>query len=174
MISAASPTVPIPGFLAKAAFFVIALALLCSAAASAAENAFFPIMIKDRVLLIQAASEYASLSATLREVLAPEQPSVATPERLQYDVIAVPGEGPVTLTFDFDARGKLTGVGIESMLKQQNPVAVALVAWLEQNAAPGVGKGKTATWKHAGFVFRFKDVKDAGEDSYYGVAVSRK
>lgn len=174
MNSMGSPAVFARKGLPATVLLVVSLAVLFALTANAAENDFFPVMVKGQAITVRATTDYKSLVATLRTIFSPEEPSVSTPQRIQYDFIAIPGEGPVALFFDFDKRGKLTGVGIESMLAQQNPVARELAAWLRQTAGPGMTKGKTTTWKHAGFVFRLREVKNAGEDSSYGVSVTRQ
>jgi hypothetical protein len=142
--------------------------------AHAAQSGTFPLTIKGKTLTVSGASGRDTLTASLKGILKKEEPSVSTPERLQYDFIAVEGEGPVMLMFDFDKSGKWIEIRIESNLKQQNLVARTLMAWLRQNAGQGKKSGKTTTWKHEGFVYSFKEVKNAGEDSIYGITVSRK
>lgn len=150
------------------------LLLFFALSAHAAHSGEFPLSIKGKTLTVSGASGRNALAASLKGIFKMEEPSVSTPERLQYDFTAVEGEGPVTLMFDFDKGGKWIEIRIESNLKQQNLVARTLMTWLRQNAGQGRKIGKTTMWKHEGLVYRFKEVKNAGEDSSYGITVSRK
>ncbi|KAF0234428.1 MAG: hypothetical protein FD177_809 [Desulfovibrionaceae bacterium] len=150
------------------------LALLCSCCAQAAEPESFPVTLRGKTLTISTESDRATLAAQLSGALAGEEPSVLTVERIQYDFIAVQGEGPVTVLVDFDNKGRWIEIVIESSLKQQNPVAQELVGWLAVNAGQGRKSGKVTSWKQGGLAFRFREVNNAGEDSVYGVTVSRK
>lgn len=130
--------------------------------------------LNGKELAVTASSEYTTLCAALQAIFAPEAPSLATKERVQYDVVAVQEQAPVTLWFDFDKKGRAVGFGLVAMDKAQNPWAVELKAWLENNAGPGVKKGKDLVWKAAGFSWSFREKKNAGEDSYYGIEAARK
>lgn len=148
------------------------LALLCSCCAQAAEPGSFPVTMRGKTLTISSESDRATLAGLLSEALTGEEPSVLTAERIQYDFIAVQGEGPVTLLVDFDSKGRWSEIVIESSLKQQNPVAQELVGWLAANAGQGRKSGKARSWKHGGLAFRFREVKNAGEDSVYGITIA--
>jgi len=150
------------------------LTMLCACCAQAAEPESFPVALRGKTLTVSAESDWATLASQLSGALVGEEPSVLTVERIQYDFIAVQGEGPVTLLVDFDSKGRWIEIVIESSLKRQNPAAQELVSWLAANAGQGRKSGKVTSWKHGGFAFRFREVKNAGEDSVYGITVSRK
>jgi len=151
---------------------LVVLTLLCSCCAQAAEPDSFPVILRGKTLTISSESDRATLAGQLSGALAGEEPSVLTAERIQYDFIAVQGEGPVTLLVDFDNKGRWSEIVIESTLKQQNPVAQELVGWLAANAGQGRKSGKATSWKHVGLAFRFREVKNAGEDSAYGITIA--
>jgi hypothetical protein len=141
-------------------------------AAQAADPATFPVVLRGKTLVIGTAADRTSLATQLKDALAGEEPSVQSAERIQYDFIAAQGEGPVMLLVDFDAKGRWSAIIIESMLKQQNPVARELLAWLADNAGPRRKVGKDTVWRHAGMTFRFREVRNAGEDSTYGITIT--
>lgn len=154
---------------------LVVLTLLCSCCcAQAAEPDSFPVSLRGKILTISSEADRATLAVQLAGALAGEEPSVLTAERIQYDFMAVQGEGPVTVLVDFDSKGRWSQIVIESSLKQQNPVARELVSWLAANAGQGRKSGTVTSWRHDGLAFRFREVKNAGEDSVYGITVSRK
>ena len=134
----------------------------------------FPLSVGGQSLTLSRDSRRADIAAALRRVLPQEQPSALSPERIQYDVIAVPGQGPVSLAFDFDAQGRFTGAIIDAMLKEQNPVAAQLVAWLTAKAGKGVRSKGDRIWTQGGFRFRLTEVKMAGEESAYRMRIDRQ
>jgi hypothetical protein len=139
-----------------------------------AEVESFPIEIKGKTVNIQVGATRTEIAGTLKKIFAGEEPSVASAERLQYDYIAKEGEGPLALMFDFNKAGVLVGLGIDANMKQQNPVAVKLLDWLKQNGGASKKQGKFTRWEKSGYVFKFKEVKAAGDDSYYGFEISKK
>lgn len=134
----------------------------------------FPVVVNGKTLDIGAASNRTSLEAALKSALPSEAPSLAVPERLQYDFQAVPDQGPVTLAFDFGPGGRFEGLTIDGYAKESNPVAAGLAAWLGAKAGKDVKKGQDTLWTYAGFEFLLTETKDAGEDSMYAMAVIRK
>jgi hypothetical protein len=148
--------------------------LLFAVPASAAQSQTFPVSLRGKTLELGTGSDRAGLAAVLHKLFSPAPPSVATPERIQYDFVAVAGQAPVTLACDFDAKGRLTGVILDAFAKEQNPVAVTLADWLRQHVGPGNKAKKTTTWSYAGFVFRLTVVLNAGEDSMYRLDIVRK
>lgn len=142
--------------------------------AHAAEPGSFPVTLKGKTLTITTATGRETLAARIKEALPGEEPSILSPERIQYDFIAVKGEGPVMFLADFDKRGGWTQIVIESNMKQQNPVARELLDWLAANAGKGRKIGKETVWSKDGLTFRFQEVKNAGEDSVYGITITRK
>lgn len=153
-------------------FLAAILAVSGLHAAQASDPASFPVVLRGKILVIGTAADRASLATQLKDALVGEEPSVLTAERIQYDFIAVQGEGPVMLLVDFDAKGRWSAIVIESTLKRQNPVAQELLAWLAQNAGPGRKVGKDTVWSDGGMKFRFREVRNAGEDSTYGITIT--
>jgi len=153
----------------------ILILLVCfSSLAFAAANSSFTLAVKGKELTINSTSDRTAIKASLENIFAPEEPSVSTPERIQYDFIAVEGQAPAALVFDFDKHGKWIGTTIDANMKVQNPVAQQVVSWLHKKGIKGKKSGKTTTWKHEGLVYRLREVKDAGEDSMYSLAISKK
>ncbi|MBS1197697.1 MAG: hypothetical protein H6R18_1482 [Proteobacteria bacterium] len=153
--------------------FACLVALFLSSSALAEVDSF-PIEVKGNTLNIRAGATRAEITGMLKKAFGAEEPSVASAERLQYDYVAKPGEGPLALMFDFNKAGVLVGLSIDANMKQQNPVAVKLLDWLKQNAGAGKKQGKSTRWEKSGFVFKLKEVKDAGDDSSYGFEISKK
>lgn len=147
------------------------LLLLVIATSAVAGESGFPLSIGGQRLTLDRDSRRGDIAAALRRVLPQEQPSVLSPQRIQYDVIAVPGQGPVSLAFDFDAQGRFTGAIIDAMLKEQNPLAAQLAVWLTAEAGKGVRSKGDRVWIHGGFQFRLTEVKMAGEDSTYRMSI---
>lgn len=134
----------------------------------------FPLVIKGKTLELTTKATRVELTKALSGILPGESASLDTPSRLQYDFIAVEGQGPLCLLFDFDTKGRLTAVGIDANMQVQNPVARELVAWLGQHAGPGRKIRHGRIWRLDGFSFRFTEVRDAGDESNYGVEVLRR
>ena len=149
------------------------LLLLTLATAAVAGGSGFPLSVGGQSLTLDRESRRGDIAAALARALPQEQPSVLSPQRIQYDVIAAPGQGPVSLAFDFDAQGRFTGAVLDAMLKEQNPVAAQLAAWLTAEAGKGVRSKGDRVWNHAGFRFRLTEVKNAGEDSVYRMSIDR-
>jgi hypothetical protein len=153
-------------------FFLILL--LCSAPAHSTETKTFPLVILGKTVSLGTKSNYQTVSASLKAILSPNDESLTSPESIQYDFIAVEGEGPLTLSLDFDADGLLESAIIESDVKEQNPVVQELVAWLKKHAGEGK-KGEDETlWMYAGFLFHLREVVGAGEDSVYGMTIEKE
>lgn len=154
---------------------ILAALLIALAAwsAQAADSATFPLTLKGTTLVIGPALDRQALIAQIRDALASEDPSILTAERLQYDYAAVEGEGPVSVLVDFDRKGRWKVISVDSYLKQQNPVAQELAAWLAQYVGRGRKAGKDTIWSHGGMQFRLHEVRDAGEDSIFGITITR-
>ncbi|WP_243359744.1 hypothetical protein [Fundidesulfovibrio terrae] len=142
-------------------------------APQAAEPATFPLTLKGTTLDIGPTLDRKALVAQIRSALAGEAPSILTAERLQYDYIAAEGEGPVSVLVDFDRKGRWEVIRVDSYLKQQNPVAQELAAWLTQHVGRGRKAGKDTIWRQGGMQFRLHEARDAGEDSTYGITIIR-
>jgi len=162
---------PLPGRLGL--ILVVLLIALTIRGVLAAEVATFPLTLKGTTLAIGPAADRTTLVAQLQGALADERPSVFTDERLQYDYIAVPGEGPVAVLVDFDRTGGWKVIRVEADLQQQNPVAQEVAAWLAQHVGRGRKVGKETVWRYGGMRFCLHEVRDAGEDSVYGITITR-
>ena len=152
---------------------LILLVCFCTLA-HAAQKEPVPLIVKGKTLLINTASDRSSITASLKEIFKKDTPSVSIPERIQYDFIAVKDQGPVMLMFDFNKSGKWDSITIESNMKEQNPVAQQLIHWLVPKAGKGKKAGKATIWKYDGLVYRLREIKDAGEESVYGMTISKK
>ena len=152
---------------------VFLLFLVIATAAVGGESGF-PLSVGGQSLTLSQDSRRNDVAEALRRIWPQEQPSVLSPQRIQYDVIAVPDQGPVSLAFDFDAQGRFTGAVIDAMRKEQNPVAAQLAAWLTAEAGKGVRSKGDRVWTHGGFRFRLTEVKMAGEDSAYRMRIDRQ
>lgn len=150
------------------------LLLLAIATAAVAGASGFPLSVGGQNLTLDRDSRRGDIAAALARALPQEEPSVLSPERIQYDVIAAPGQGPVSLAFDFDAQGRFTGAILDAMLKEQNPVAAQLAVWLTAEAGKGVRNKGDRVWTHAGFRFQLTEVLKAGEDSAYCMSIDRQ
>ncbi len=155
-------------------FPAVCLLVWLLAVSAAGGEVGFPVLVGGQDLTLSRETRRSDLEATLRRALPKEQPSVLDPRRIQYDVVAAQGQGPVSLVFDFDGQGRLSGATFDAMSKAQNPVAVRLAAWLTAEAGQGVKKGGDKVWTLAGFRFRLTEVKNAGEDSAYRLGVERQ
>jgi len=153
--------------------FVALIIALTASGAQAAEPGKFPLTLKGKTLDIGPALDRKELVARIQGALIDEKPSILTAERLQYDYIAVEGQGPVLVLVDFDRKGAWEVLVIDSYMKEQNPVAQGLAAWLAQHAGRGRKVGGDTIWSHGGMQFRLYEVRDAGEDSAYGITVTR-
>lgn len=158
------------GFMLPVIFLLAALL----AAPAAGGEAGFPLSLGGQSLTLDTQTRRADVEAALGRAFPKEQPSVLAPERIQYDVVFVAGQGPASLAFDFDAKGRLTGVVLDAMAKEQNPPAARLAAWLAAEAGQGVKDKGDRVWTWAGFRFRLTETKNAGEDSAYRLAVERQ
>lgn len=154
--------------------FLLLVVLVTAVPALAAGDAGFPLVVGKTTIQVTPASGRPDLAAALAAALPGETPSISTPERLQYDYQAAPDVAPLTLALDYDAKGRLAGVIIDAMQRDQNPVAVSLAAWLAAQAGPGVTQGDDTVWTHAGFVFTLTVVRDDGEDSMYAMVATPK
>ena len=148
--------------------------LFAFVAAGFAQNADgVPIEIKDgKKLILTENSSHDEIQKTLGKILKNEMPSILSAERIQYDFQAVAGQAPLTLCFDFDQNGKLTGLLIDAYMKDQNPTAHMLKQWLEKNVGEEKRAGAGLQWTRAGFHFLFTE-GGSGEDSNYGFRITR-
>lgn len=154
--------------------FLVLASLFYAYPAHAQDTGQFPIVVRGVSFSVSKDSDYQTIQKQLGGLLSADELSVALAYRIQYDFIAVEGQAPVLLLFDFDKRGRWTTLVVEANMKKQNPVARELGEWLVKNAGPGKKSGKTTTWSHAGFTFRLREVINAGENSVYGMTVTRK
>ncbi len=127
-----------------------------------------PLEIKGKIIYIRKNMSISEVKAALSALISDEA-SVDSIERLQYDIQLVPDEGPVTIAFDFNKRGMLSGVVIDSQLKEQNPPVTALLIWLNKNAGkPVVRKKGSIIWNFEGWRIEHID-RGSGEDSVYRI-----
>lgn len=100
-----------------------------------------------------------------------DEPSVDTPERIQYDKVLVPDQAPVSFVFDFDGNGILSNLIIDGYTKEQNPTVTRLVVWLGANVGkPKVHDGQR-DWRYAGWTIVHRFGGD-GEDSSFSAEIS--
>lgn len=155
-------------------FFGVALLVLTLAATAVGGETGFPLSVGGQELHLGRDSRRGDVAAALARALPGEEPSVLTPQRIQYDVVAVPDQGPVCLAFDFDAKGLLSGATLDAMQKVQNPPAAQLAAWLTAQAGEAVRHKGDKVWSRAGFEFRLTEVKKAGDESAYRMEIVRQ
>jgi hypothetical protein len=153
---------------------LLLIVLLCSAPAYSTETKTFPLVVRGKTISLGTKSNYQTVSASFKTILSPNDESLTSPESIQYDFIAVEGEGPLTLSLDFDADGLLESAIIESDVKEQNPVVQELVAWLKKHAGEGKKQEDETLWMYAGFLFHLREVVGAGEDSVYGMTIEKE
>jgi hypothetical protein len=130
-----------------------------------------PVQILGKTIEIRKGMTRADAKSTFAS-LTREAPSVDSAERLQYDLILVPNNAPVSIMFDFDKKGVVTGFTLDANLKKQNPAAAKLVEWLQINAGKPQTKGKgNMTWVFAGWKIEHAS-GGSGEDSAYRVEMT--
>jgi hypothetical protein len=156
-------------------FLPITLILLvCSTSAYSTETKSFPLVILGKTINLGSKSDYKTVSDSLKAILSPDDESLISPDRIQYDFFATNGKGPLTLSLDFNPDSRLAGATIESDLKEQNPVAQELVKWLKQHVGEGQKSTGETLWFYAGFSFHLREVLDAGEDSVYEITIEKE
>jgi hypothetical protein len=115
------------------------LALICSLSMTSANatdtsvTQAIPVQIFKTTVDIRKGLTSADLRPTLASIIK-DAPSVDTDQRLQYDVQLVFDAAPVTFVFDFDPKGQIQSVIIDSYQKSQNPAVTKLLAWLARHA----------------------------------------
>jgi hypothetical protein len=150
---------------------VFSLLAPASAADTHTEQAI-PIQIFKSTLDISKGATRDELKAKL-SAITKESPSVDTAERLQYDLQLIVDSGPVSFAFDFDRKGVLTHVSIDSYMKEHNPTVTTLLAWLDQNAGkPNVQRKGKRVWNQ----FRSWKIEHkaggSGDNSTYRIELS--
>lgn len=131
-----------------------------------------PIVINGKMLEIRKGITRTDIKAVMPAIITDEA-TVDISERLQYDVILAEGQAPVTIYFDFDTKGIITKVMIDSYEAAQNPPVTSLLKWLNTNAGkPKVNKKKgTKTWIFIGWKIEHTD-HGSGEDSMYSIELT--
>ncbi|MEA5097543.1 MAG: hypothetical protein VB032_03295 [Burkholderiaceae bacterium] len=103
----------------------------------------------------------------------PEVPTVDLKEMLQYDVQLVPGTAPVALVSYFDSQGNIERFVLDAYLKEQNPPAVKLIAWLNAQGIKPIKKYRERTiWRVGCWKIEHTDGGD-GDDSAYRIELIR-
>ncbi len=126
-----------------AVLLVLLFGVSAAALAKTADVRPIPVKILGKTIQIRKGMTRSDAKAALSSVIK-EEPSLDTAERLQYDVQLVPETAPVTILFDFDKKGAVSGFLIDSSERDQNPAAAALVNWLKANAGKSEVKKKGA------------------------------
>ena len=140
------------------------------APAQAQTDRKIPIEIKGKKIYMDKGLTRQAVKDATAPVFATE-PSVDDEETLQYDVVLVPEQAPVTFVFSFDGQKNLSGLLIDAFEKKQNPPVQALAAWLTANAGkPATLRKGESVWKYDGWkiVHRFGGT---GEDSTYSMEI---
>ena len=141
-----------------------------AAIARPVESVSIPIEIRGKTFQLHAGMKRSEVLSALSTVL-DDAPSVDTAERLQYDTVLVPDNAPVTVAFDFDKNGVVSGVLIDAFEKAQNPPVVALIEWLQKTAGTPKSSGEgISTWRFGGWKIEHRE-GGSGEDSTYSVEV---
>jgi len=154
-----------------AAFVIV---FLFGSIALAQDAPSVPIEIKGTTFGLTQPARREAVKTALAKIFGENHPSLQTTGRIQFDFSAVPDQAAVTLVFDFDEQGLLTGLIIDAYTEEQNPIAKSLRAWLEKTVGPGQKAGDDLTWTHLGYDFLFKYNPDQGEDSSYGFWITKK
>ena len=141
-----------------------------AAIAQPAESVSIPIEIRGKTLQLHAGMKRSEVLSALSTML-DDAPSVDTAERLQYDTVLVPDNAPVTVAFDFDNNGVVSGVAIDAFEKAQNPPVAALIEWLQKTAGKPKSSGEgISTWRFGGWTIEHRE-GGSGEDSAYSVEI---
>jgi hypothetical protein len=154
---------------------LLCLPLLAPAmAADTASEQAIPLKIFSHTVELRRNLTHADLKTTLSAIIKDEA-SVDTDKRLQYDVQLVPDSAPTTFVFDFDKKGVIKSITVDSYLKKQNPSVTALLSWLTQHAGkPDVKSKRKTVWKNfAGWKIEHEE-GGSGEDSVYRIELSAR
>ncbi len=143
----------------------------CKTAQNKSVNSI-PIVITGKTLEIRKGITRADIKSLMPAIVTDEA-TVDISERLQYDVILAEGQAPATMYFDFDEKGIVTKVMLDSYEAAQNPPVTALLKWLEANAGkPKLNKKKgTKTWIFSGWKIEHTN-HGSGEDSVYSIELT--
>ena len=156
----------------KTILFTMAMLCLCSAQAQASDA--IPLVIKETTIPLDAQSNRASLAEALGAIFTVEELAVDIPERLQYGYWPSETGGVATIALDFDPDGAFLRGILDADCKEDNPPARELEAWLNANAGPGEAVQDGRVWHFGGFVFELTVIEDAGEDSIYGIWITKE
>lgn len=127
-----------------------------------------PVMISGKRIDISKDLNRTAIKKTLSDIIKVEA-SVDTPEHLQYDVILVEDQAPVTIIFNFNKKGYVDHVMFDSYTSDQNPPVIELLSWLTKNAGkPKVRKKSNIIWFYGGWKIEHLN-KKGGEDSVYRI-----
>jgi hypothetical protein len=151
---------------------IMAIMLLATTVVFAQETDSIPLKIKGETFLLKKNARYDDVKAEIGKIMKQKKPSIFSKERIQYDFQAVAGQASMTLLFDFDKTGNLSGVIINAYMKEQNPTAQALKSWLESKYGAGKKVGSAFKWSVGGYECLFEEGGD-GDDSSYGFTISK-
>lgn len=131
-----------------------------------------PVELRGKTIEIRAGIASAEARRMLSTVI-PEAPSVDIKGMLQYDVQLVPDSAPVTIVFYFDNRDVVESVVLDAYLKEQNPPAVKLIAWLNaQGIKPIKQRRQQTIWRFGRWNIEHTD-GGSGDDSAYRIELTR-
>jgi len=132
--------------------------------------ASIPITIQGKTFALKTGLSRDAVKKQLSTLFA-DEPSVDTPERIQYDKVLVPDQAPVSFVFDFDGNRTLSNLIIDGYTKEQNPTVTRLVVWLGANVGKPKGHDGQRDWRYAGWTIVHRFGGD-GEDSSFSAEIS--
>lgn len=142
------------------------------AKAAEEKSVAIPIQILGKTFELRQGMSRSDAKAALSSIIK-EESSLDTDEMLQYDVILVPDQGPVAINVNFDKKGVVNGLTLDSTLKEQNPAVTTLLGWLKTNVGkPKAQKKGSATWNFGGWKIEHAE-GGSGEDSTYRIEFTR-
>jgi hypothetical protein len=146
------------------------------AAAATTQPQEFPLLLKNKEIVIRRTADLTSIESGLTAILG-NKTDIDDKNTLQYDVQFDPGQAPYTVVFSWDKKGSLAHISLDAFDEKQNPPARELKRWLTRNAGPGkTTKNKKAettstTWTHRSWRFVLTEGGD-GEDSTYSFEIT--
>jgi len=158
----------IPKILTGLVIIVISVSSVYSSGKESATVKSIPLTIMGRSVDINKNISRDSIRSALSEIIK-EEASVDTPEQLQYDVILVQEQAPATIIFNFNKKGIVDRIMLDSYTSEQNPPVTGLLSWLTKNAGkPKVRKKGNTIWLYGGWKIEHVNKID-GEDSVYRI-----
>ncbi len=133
----------------------------------------FSLVIQQQTLTIDPSTSANSVETAFRRIAPELMPSLATTERLQYDLQLFPDRAPMTLLFDFNESGALSRILLDAYEPEQALPIAQLISWLNQVAGPPETVASGAkVWRHGGWRFSHRQ-GGIGEDSVYSMDIER-